>query len=307
MNRYPAPIAFFAFRRPSHTRQALQSLSECILSDQSDLTIFCDGPRNEADREAVRQTREVARERKWCRSVKIVERPTNRGLARSVQEGVTQLCERFGSVIVLEDDLILASNFLDFMNRSLERYQDEERVMQITGYMYPIEIQQPGDAFFISHASCWGWGTWSRAWKKFEQSPVLYEKLMADRDLRRRFDMENAYPYSELLERQKLGRVSSWGILWYQTIFMNQGLVLMPKKSLVQNIGSDGSGTHQGDNGFEDRLSFFQVKHLPEPVDDKKVYSLVSAHLRRMQSGALKGFMRGLRKLLSGLLPSKIR
>lgn len=306
MIQKPAPIAFFAFRRPSHTRRALESLSRCTLSNQSHLFIFCDGPRNTADDEVVRETRAVAREKKWCRTVEIIEHKANQGLARSIQDGVTQLCRQFGSVIVLEDDLILAQNFLEFMNQGLERYRNEEHVMQVTGYMYPVEIKEPGDAFFISHASCWGWGTWLRAWEKFESSAVLYERLLADSNLRRRFNMDGSYPYFELLERQRSGRANSWGILWYQTIFLNEGLVLMPKKSLVQNIGSDGSGTHHASNGFQDVLSSFQVIDFPKAEGNDNIYSLVAEHLRGMQSGALKGFMRGLRKLFSPLQPSQI-
>jgi hypothetical protein len=67
-------------------------------------------------------------------------------------------------------------------------------------------------------------------------------RLRADKTQRRKFDLDGAYPYYEMLRRQVTGQLDSWGIRWYLTVFMLEGLTLYPERTLVQNIGFDGSG-----------------------------------------------------------------
>src|SRR5712691_2659497 len=119
MNYHYTPIAFFAYKRPEQTFQSLVSLANNPGAAESELFIYCDGPKESHDEVAVRQTRQVVRDRQWCRQVHIIEQVTNQGLARSVIDGVTQLVEEFGRVIVLEDDLLVARGFLDYVNRAL--------------------------------------------------------------------------------------------------------------------------------------------------------------------------------------------
>ena len=69
----------------------------------------------------------------------------------------------YGKIIVLEDDLITSPYFLRFINEALEFYKDEEKVMHISGYIYPIDTQGLSDTFFINPSSCGSWATWKRA------------------------------------------------------------------------------------------------------------------------------------------------
>src|SRR5262245_8311088 len=114
----PAPIVFFAHKRPGHARQALESLAANPLAAQSRLHIFCDGPKTPDEEAAVTATRQVVRERHWCGEVHVVERAANMGLAASVIAGVTEVLRTSERVIVLEDDLILSPLFLDWINNA---------------------------------------------------------------------------------------------------------------------------------------------------------------------------------------------
>jgi len=242
-SRTLAPIACFAFRRPWTTLQALYSLSRCPEAGGSELHVFSDGPRTDADREAVALVREVVRSQRWCGRVEVHESDRNLGLARSVIDGVGSLCRSHGRVIVLEDDLLISNGYLDYMNRALDRYRDEPSVMQISGHSFPAFAPE-SRAVLLPLTTTWGWATWQRAWSQFEELPQGAEKLRADRRFRRSFDLDGAHSYSRMLERQLAGEIDSWGIRWWWTVHRRRGLGLFPLRTLVRNIGFTEEATH---------------------------------------------------------------
>jgi hypothetical protein len=238
-----APIALFVYNRLSHSRQTVDALQKNSLSRDSDLFVFSDAPKSAAQTEAVREVRQYIRQIDGFKSVTIVERETNFGLARSIIEGVTRLCEEHGRVIVLEDDLITSPHFLKFMNDALDMYKHEDRVMHISGSAYPIEIPK-GETFFFRVPLCWGWATWKRSWKHFKKDINLMSSF--DRRMRRKFSIDNTYHYWNQLECNKNGTLDTWFVFWYANLFLRDGLACFPARSLVRNIGMDGSGTHSG-------------------------------------------------------------
>ena len=244
------PIALFLYNRPAHARLVLESLSQCRRFDECFLRICCDGPKRSEDAESVAAVREVAREWAGRLNAEVIERDANRGLARSVVDGVSELCDSHGRVIVVEDDFLLSTSFLDYMLSALDRYENESNVYQICGYMFPIRHAPEPDAFFLPLTTTWGWATWSRAWKIFDWNAPQAEKLLRDPEVRRRFNLNDAYPYAEMLERRLRNENDSWGILFWWAVFKAGGLVLHPRKSLVWNGGFDASGTHCGDQAW---------------------------------------------------------
>ena len=237
-----SPIAVFAFKRADHLSRALQSLSANAEFQQSELFIFCDGPRDPSDESGVGATRRVAHQIEHPRK-KVIERDRNLGLARSITRGVSDLTARYRRVVVVEDDLVVSRYFLDFMNRALDRYQGDESVMQISGYVPSIGGAMSRDAGFLPMTTTWGWATWERAWRYFDPTRSMRNILSTNRLERRRFDLDGTYPYYRMLCQQDSGRVDSWGISWYLSVFARQGLVLYPRKSLVFHE-LDGTGTH---------------------------------------------------------------
>ncbi|MBK7668766.1 MAG: glycosyltransferase [Sphingobacteriaceae bacterium] len=162
-----APIIVFAFNRPEHTRQTLEALMQNHLADKSELFIYIDGPRTKDEIEKVNSVKKIAEEKLWCGKVSVVESKTNKGLAASVVKGVTDIVNKYGKVIVLEDDLVSDKWFLKFMNDSLTVYENETDVVCATGYIYPVSKALP-ETFFLKGADCWGWATWKRGWDILE-------------------------------------------------------------------------------------------------------------------------------------------
>lgn len=244
------PIALFTYNRAEHTARVLNSLANCARLDECAVHIYCDAPKHEEHAAGVEASRHVVHEHAPKFKATVIERDTNFGLARSIVEGVKDLCDRYGRVIVLEDDLVLSPSFIDYMLQALDRYADEKNVYQISGYMFPLSQPQETDAFFLSLITTWGWATWSRAWQIFDWDASDALEQLKDASVRRRFDLQNSYPYSVMLENQLNGRGQSWGILFWWHVFKANGLALHPRQSLVWNGGFDNTGTNCGDQSW---------------------------------------------------------
>ncbi|OYY61778.1 MAG: glycosyl transferase [Hydrogenophilales bacterium 28-61-11] len=237
------PIALFAYARPEHTRRTLEALAANALADQSDLIVYSDAARSERDAEAVSAVRELIRAASGFRSVTLVERDMNFGLARNIIEGVSEVLRQHECIIVLEDDMVTSPFFLMYMNEALERFASDDRVVSIHGYVYPVEGTLP-EAFFLPGADCWGWATWRRGWACFNPDGAQLLRELKQRKLEHAFDYEGSYPYTKMLEAQIAGTNDSWAIRWYASAFLLGKLTLYPGRSLVHNIGNDATGTH---------------------------------------------------------------
>lgn len=243
-----APVVLFVYNRPEHTRKTLEHLSRNKFAAESELIVFADGPKENAGEEElakIEAVRSVVNEKNWCGTVKLVASEKNKGLAASVIDGVTEIVNGYGSVIVLEDDLVSSPYFLEFMNASLEQYANDEKVIGIAAYIYPVRTALP-ETFFLRGADCWGWATWKRGWELFEKDGKKLLDEIESKKLAEDFDFGNAYPYTQMLRDQVNGLNSSWAIRWYASAYLQNKLSLYPGETLIQNIGVDGSGTHSG-------------------------------------------------------------
>lgn len=241
-----APIALFVYNRPEHTARTLEALAANYLADQSNLFVFCDGPRTDANAvtlAAINSVRALVKSKSWCKTITIYESDTNKGLAESIVSGVTQLVNEFGKIIVLEDDIVTAQGFLSYMNKALNLYKHDEEVMHIGSYIpYTNSISLLPETFFSRFMSCWGWATWQSAWSKANwDAEALYHQI-SDPNIRYEFNLEGVLNYHEQLENNIIGNIKTWAIMWFTSIFLNKGLCLYPKVSLSDNIGLDGSG-----------------------------------------------------------------
>lgn len=239
----PAPIALFAYNRPEHLRHVLQSLAVNAEAAATELYVFSDGARDAASAPKVAEVRSIIAAAQGFLKIIQVLRESNLGLARSIIDGVGHVCEAHGEVIVVEDDLIVSPHFLCYMNAALRLYEHDERVVGIHGYVYPVATALP-ETFFLRGADCWGWATWQRGWKTFDADGAKLLAELERRDLAKAFDLDGAYAYTGMLRDQISRRNDSWAIRWHASAFLADKLTLYPGRSLVENIGADGSGTN---------------------------------------------------------------
>ena len=295
-----APILLFVFNRPDHTRQTLEALQRNTLAADSLLYIYADGARNDADEAAVAEVRKIINSVEGFREVVVIERDTNQGLARNIIDGVTTQVNKYGKVIVLEDDLITSPYFLQFMNDALQVYKDEPRVGHIQACDYTQNPSLP-DTYLIKWTGSWGWATWDRAWKYFNPDGGALLRELLQRKLSHEFDFGGTYGYTRMLRRQVEGKNNSWAIRWNASLFLNNILSLNVGKSLVRNIGFDGSGTHCGSERLYDSVLYMQplqVTKISPIAENREGRRALSDYYRRTNSFFAK-VVRRLRRMLS--------
>lgn len=263
-----APIALFVYNRPDHTRRTLEALRRNRLSDTSTLYIFADGPRTTctpAQVENIKAVRRLIRLEQWCQKVEILESETNKGLAASIVSGVTTIASEYGRVIVLEDDLVTSMGFLSYMNDALRLYENDDRIMHVNGFNFKTSwFSRSTGLLRASHP--WGWGTWHRAWQHYR--PDAHQSLSAIQEKDPRgFDLEGTAHHLQELEQNVTGELKTWAVRWYASIFLQEGLCLYPRTSLVRNIGFDGTGENcHADRKFYESIpvtSSIKVQRLP--------------------------------------------
>ena len=255
-----APILLFVYNRPLHVKRSIESLLANELAKDSELYIFSDAAKDETDQPNVNEVRQFIHSIKGFKEIHYVERTENWGLARNIIDGVTTLVNQYGRVIVLEDDLIVAPYFLQFMNDALETYKDEENVCHIQACDFTKDPILP-DTFLIKWTGSWGWATWKRAWKLFNPNGQELLDELISRKLTYRFDFNGKYGYTRMLRNQIKGKNNSWAIRWNASLFLADKLSLNVGKSLIQNEGFDGSGTNCGSGNLYD--SDLWTKPLP--------------------------------------------
>ena len=294
-----APVALFVYSRLSHTRQTLLALARCELALETDLLIFSDGPKKIGDISAVEEVRQFIRSVTDFKSIRIIERNKNLGLANSIIEGVTQVCNEFGRVIVMEDDLVVSQYFLQYMNDALNIFADEESVASIHGYWYPVDQEMP-ETFFLRGASCWGWATWSRAWQIFESDGRKLLKNLQQQKLTRSFDLDGAMAYTKMLKDQIAGKNNSWAIRWHAATYLENRLQLSPGKSLVRNIGFDGTGVHRVESEaytVELAADPIVVKRLP-PIENDAARAALIGYYRNTRRSLVRRVIGRLRRIV---------
>ena len=240
-----APIVVFTYNRPEHTLRAFNALLKNPLANESDIIIYSDSAKTANHNKAVDEVRSFLSEITGFRSKKVIHRDNNFGLAESIIQGVTGVLQESEKVIVLEDDMVVSPYFLEYMNEALDQFVDDNRVISVHGYVYPVDIKLP-EAFFLPGADCWGWATWRRGWEIFNPNGQYLLDELVRRHLIQEFDYNGAYPFSNMLKAQVKGANDSWAIRWHASAFLAGKLTLYPGRSLVHNSGNDGSGTHCG-------------------------------------------------------------
>ena len=222
---------------------ALQRNAE---AKHTDLVVFSDGPKTDEDKSQVDAVRELIRSVTGFRSVELHAREKNVGLAESIIQGVTRVLESSETVIVMEDDLVSSPFFLQFMNAALKKYEPFSNVASVLGYSFPTRNKLP-EIYFLRGADCWGWATWRRAWALFERDGTKLLNEIKKRKLEHEFDLQGSVPYLQMLEDQIAKKNNSWAIRWRASVFLKDAMAVYPGRSLIQNIGLDGTGTHCSD------------------------------------------------------------
>lgn len=290
-----APVIVFTYNRPDHLQKTLYALEQAKGADQSELYLFADGYRGEKDRQQVLAVHAYLKEyEKRSRFAKVhaVYSEKNRGLAESVITGVGSVIEKYGRVIVVEDDLVVSEDFLDYMNAALDHYEDHSDAWAVSGWSPDVpEIGTLStDTFLWYRSSSWGWATWLDRWKSIDWDMREYPKFRFSVRKRRKMNRGGA-DMSDMLDMQMQGKINSWAIRFAYAESMNDKLTVFPRTTRVENCGRDGSGTnchderrnpesgmncHDGGGNPESGKGYNWGETLPNRKLDRKIYRAYS-------------------------------
>lgn len=295
-----APILLFVYNRPAHAKRAIEALLHNTLAAESELFIYSDAARSPEDCKSVNEVRSFIHSVNGFKKVHIIEREKNYGLARSIIDGVTTQVNAYGRTIVLEDDLVTAPYFLQFMNSALEMYKDEPRIGHIQACDFTQDPSLP-DTFLIKWTGSWGWATWDRAWKYFNPDGKALLNELEKRKLTYTFDFNGKYGYTRMLRRQTEGKNNSWAIRWNASLFLKDILSLNVGKSLIQNNGFDGSGTNCGggnlyaSNLYMKELPLVSITPVVENLQARQAYVNYYARTNSFMAKAIRRIKRTLK------------
>lgn len=247
-----APIVLFVYRRLSTLKETVESLQSNSIAKESELIIFSDAGNTLESLRDVKLVRSYIKTISGFKSIKIVEAQENKGLAKSIIYGVSEVVNQYNSCIVLEDDLVTSPNFLNYMNQALNKFERESKVFSISGYSFDFKHQKiKEDAFFLNRTWTWGWATWADRWNKVDWDMQSYSDFQNDSKLKMEFSKLGS-DVNLMLKRQMNGEIDSWGIRFMYHQFKVKGLTIYPKVSKVNNIGFDQFATHTV--GIKDRF-----------------------------------------------------
>ncbi len=295
-----APILLFTYKRLDSLQQTVSSLQQNYHARESDLFIFSDAAKSVADEVSITKVRDYLKTITGFKNISIVEAPKNMGLANSIISGVSQVIKKYGKVIVLEDDLVTSPNFLSFMNKALDFYENNLNVFSIAGYTIPIryEADYGYDNYFFQRASSWGWAAWKDRWLEIDWAVKDFNQFKKNRKAIKDFKLRGSDIYS-MLNKQMNGKIDSWAIRWCFHQFKQKSYTVYPVVSKIKNIGFETNATHtnvynrytsETDNGLKRDFNF--AKNI---IPDKSFteqfqnfYSIKSRIAGKLMTGLIK-------------------
>jgi hypothetical protein len=243
-----APIGISVYTRLTHFKSTVSALAKNKLADRSDLYIFSDAAKP-GDERLVEKVRDFAKSISGFKSLTVVEREFNSRVNNN-RGGHKLLLEKYGKMIWLEDDIVTSPGFICFLNEALDFYENKNNVLSITAYSPPFTIgciSSKKDVFFLARFNAWGMAIWK---DRYELIREVDPELLSSRLVRKLRKSGDDIP--GMVRMDLRGDINALDVraMFWQNVY--DYWTVYPKRSLVQNIGFDGSGVHCG---VSDRFS----------------------------------------------------
>jgi hypothetical protein len=239
------PIIIFAYNRPGHLSSLIEGLKRCNNYQKFKYFVFVDGPKTQYDQDQILSIRNVI-ENSWLnKTAEVHFEPQNQGLAKSVISGVNKVLENHDRLIVLEDDLSLHFQTLDFLDLCLEHYYSNNEIGSISAYLFPLfkTVPEENKTFLLPRISSWGWATWKNRWEKAAWDNEYFIHQLQDESIINKLNYAGEDIFTGLIKNE-LGLIDSWAMKWAFHHVINNLHSVYPSISMVQHVGNDGSGTH---------------------------------------------------------------
>jgi len=253
-NENLSPIALFVYNRLDTLENLILSLKQNPESEESNLIIFSDGPilNDSIDILEVKKVRKFIKDIEGFKTIKIVENIKNEGLASSIIQGLNSMSDLYDSFIVLEDDLVVSKYFLKYMNTSLQKYKNNNKVWCVNGFgtdpaLFNLPENLRNEFYWSLRPSSHGWGTWSNRWNEAIWDETDLEMMLKKRSSKKRVLRAGADIFS-MFNLQLKKNIDSWAVRWVVNACINNKYCLNPVYSYTTHQFSL-KGTHiKGNN-----------------------------------------------------------
>lgn len=239
------PVALLIFNRPEITKRLVE---EVIRARPPQVLVFADGPRpnHPEDAELIAAAKRAIAEAPWECEVLTNYSETNLGTKYRPATGLDWVFHNVEKAIFFEDDVLPHPSFFRFCDELLEKYEDDERVMMISGNNFMGERRLTTDSYLFSHyAGIWGWATWRRAWRHYDVELSEWPALIGTPFLHYIFanDEEGSF-WSQCFDRIVSGETQTWDHQWQFAVWRQFGLSIMPAVNLCTNVGFGPTAQH---------------------------------------------------------------
>ena len=239
------PVLILFFNRPQQLSQVFDQVRK---ARPSQLFLYQDGPRSEADMPGILACREVVAQVDWQCNVQTLFQEKNYGCDPSEYISQKWAFSHVDKCIVLEDDDVPSVSFFTFCKEMLDRYENDQRITMISGFNIDEQTTDTeGDYFFTTHFSIWGWASWRRVIDQWDEhytwldNPTTVrqlENLIRERKYRDDF-------LSMCRKHRQQGKAFYESIFWSHLLLTN-GLAIMPTVNMINNLGATEDSTHFG-------------------------------------------------------------
>jgi hypothetical protein len=237
------PVALFVYKRPELTREVFSVIAGVRLKQ---LFIIADGPKSQSEEGQCREVRAIVERIDWPCDVSHNMARENLGCRQRLASGLDWVFSQVDEAIILEDDCLPDPSFFRFCETLLQRYRDDDRIMEIAGSNWQLGQSRTDFSYYFSkHSHTWGWATWKRAWRHYDEKLSLWPTIKGTQDWDQMWDDPREKKYWEwILDRVHEGDIDTWDYQWQFAMWIHKGLSAVSNVNLVSNIGFGREATH---------------------------------------------------------------
>jgi len=274
-------VLFMAFNRPATTEKVFDAIRK---AKPTKLYLSVDGPRRDVEGEIaqVEKVQNIVSNIDWPCEVKKLFRKENKGCKNAVSGAISWFFEHEEMGIILEDDCLPSQSFFPYCSELLERYKNDLRVAQISGFNYGYNNKKlKYDYIFSKYAMIWGWATWRDRWEKYSLELGNLDEVKESDQLSLLFGRSELARKLRQFDRVKSGGVDTWDYQWSYMMLINNQFTIIPKNNLILNIGFGEDSTHTSGKNLYERLL---LEEIPK-IDSHPDYIVQHKRLYRHMSG----------------------
>ncbi len=260
------PVAFIVFNRPHTTKRVFEVIRS---AKPPILLVIADGPRNnrQGEIDKCQAVRDIIDTVDWpCRVLKNFS-DINLGCRRRVSSGITWVFDHVEDAIILEDDCLPDPSFFYFCQEMLERYKNDPRIMHICGCNFQDGyIHGDGSYYFSKFSHIWGWASWRRAWRHYDVAMTSFPSFKEQGQIQNIFPNKNTHKdWLSKLQAVYSGEIDTWDLQWMYTVWIQNGLSIIPNVNMISNIGFGPDATHTKVNTNLSNINRYRIEEIKQP------------------------------------------